>query len=158
MTEVNSMLAKQLDALLFNENNNVANMANASALLMQSLENVSWVGFYMYDKKKDELILAPFQGKIACVHIKNGSGVCGTAFNEQTIQRVKNVNEFPGHIACDSNSKSEIVLPITKDNIKFGVLDIDAPIFDRFSEKDQEILKEVVDVFTSHLSIDNYVN
>lgn len=155
MTEINSMLAKQLDALLFNENNNVANMANASALLMQSLENVSWVGFYTYDKKKDELILAPFQGKVACVHIKNGSGVCGTALNEQTIQRVKNVNEFPGHIACDSNSKSEIVLPITKGNVNFGVLDIDAPIFDRFSEKDQEILKEVVDVFTSHLRIDN---
>lgn len=154
MSEIKSMIAKQLDALLSNENNNIANMANASALLMQSMEDISWAGFYLYEKQNDELILGPFQGKVACVHIKNGNGVCGSALKEQKIQRVKNVNEFPGHIACDSNSKSEIVIPIMKDSKKLGVLDIDAPIFNRFSIEDENILREFIKVFIDHLNID----
>ncbi len=149
------MLAQQLDALLTDEHNNVANMANASALLMQELPDVSWTGFYTYVDDKNELILGPFQGKVACVHIKIGSGVCGTAFDKNETIRVENVNDFPGHIACDSNSKSEIVIPIEKDGIRFGVLDIDAPIFDRFSKEDQEMLEEFVKVFESHITIDN---
>ncbi|WP_220730112.1 GAF domain-containing protein [Apilactobacillus zhangqiuensis] len=153
--KINSMLAQQLDALLTDEHNNVANMANASALLMQELPDVSWTGFYTYVDDKNELILGPFQGKVACVHIKIGSGVCGTAFDKNETIRVENVNDFPGHIACDSNSKSEIVIPIEKDGIRFGVLDIDAPIFDRFSKEDQEMLEEFVKVFESHITIDN---
>lgn len=149
------MLAQQLDALLTDEHNNVANMANASALLMQELPDVSWTGFYTYVDDKNELILGPFQGKVACVHIKIGSGVCGTAFDKNETIRVENVNNFPGHIACDSNSKSEIVIPIEKGGIRFGVLDIDAPIFDRFSKEDQEMLEEFVKVFESHITIDN---
>ncbi|CAI2661718.1 GAF domain-containing protein [Apilactobacillus kunkeei] len=153
--KINSLLAQQLDALLTDEHNNVANMANASALLMQELPDVSWTGFYTYVDDKNELILGPFQGKVACVHIKNGSGVCGTAFDKNETIRVENVNDFPGHIACDSNSKSEIVIPIEKDGIRFGVLDIDAPIFDRFSKEDQEMLEEFVKVFENHITIDN---
>ncbi|KPN80097.1 GAF domain-containing protein [Apilactobacillus kunkeei] len=153
--KINSMLAQQLDALLTDEHNNVANMANASALLMQELPDVSWTGFYTYVDDKNELILGPFQGKVACVHIKIGSGVCGTAFDKNETIRVENVNNFPGHIACDSNSKSEIVIPIEKGGIRFGVLDIDAPIFDRFSKEDQEMLEEFVKVFESHITIDN---
>ncbi|WP_105957157.1 GAF domain-containing protein [Apilactobacillus quenuiae] len=154
MSEIKSMIAKQLDALLINEDNNIANMANASALLMQNIQNISWAGFYLYEEQKDELILGPFQGKVACVHIKNGNGVCGTVLKEQKVQRIKNVNNFPGHIACDSDSKSEIVIPITKNGNKFGVLDIDAPILNRFSMEDEIILKEFTKVFTNHLNID----
>lgn len=153
--EINSMLAQQLDALLTDEHNNVANMANASALLMQELANVSWAGFYTYVDDKNELILGPFQGKVACVHIPVGNGVCGTSFKENKTLRVEDVNQFPGHIACDSNSKSEIVIPISKDGISFGVLDIDAPILNRFSEDDQKLLEEFVKVFENHITIDN---
>lgn len=153
--EINSMLAQQLDALLTDEHNNVANMANASALLMQELENVSWTGFYTYVDDKNELILGPFQGKVACVHIPVGNGVCGTSFKENKTIRVEDVNQFPGHIACDSNSKSEIVIPISKDGISFGVLDIDAPILNRFSEDDQKLLEEFIKVFENHITIDN---
>ena len=153
--EINSMLAQQLDALLTDEHNNVANMANASALLMQELENVSWAGFYTYVDDKNELILGPFQGKVACVHIPVGNGVCGTSFKENKTLRVEDVNQFPGHIACDSNSKSEIVIPISKDGISFGVLDIDAPILNRFSEDDQKLLEEFIKVFENHITIDN---
>ncbi|GAA6237569.1 GAF domain-containing protein [Apilactobacillus micheneri] len=154
MSEIKSMIAKQLDALLSNENNNISNMANASALLMQGMKDISWAGFYLYEKQNDELILGPFQGKVACVHIKNGRGVCGTALKEQKTKRVKNVNEFPDHIACDSDSKSEIVIPIMKDGKNFGVLDIDAPILNRFSIEDENILREFVKVFINHLNID----
>ncbi|TPR18516.1 GAF domain-containing protein [Apilactobacillus timberlakei] len=154
MSGIKSMIAKQLDALLSNENNNIANMANASALLMQSMKDISWAGFYLYEKQSDELLLGPFQGKVACVHIKNGNGVCGAALKQQKTKRVKNVNEFPGHIACDSDSKSEIVIPIIKDGKRFGVLDIDSPIFNRFSIEDENTLKEFIKVFTNHLNID----
>lgn len=143
------LLARQLDALLEGETDLIANLSNASALLNDQLDNINWLGFYLI--KGNELILGPFQGKPACVHIPIGKGVCGTAVAKAEIQRVADVNAFPGHIACDANSQSEIVLPIYQDNTIIGVLDIDAPITNRFSKDDEEGLKEVVTVLEKHL-------
>ncbi|MDO5374889.1 MAG: GAF domain-containing protein [Staphylococcus rostri] len=144
-----SLLARQLDALLDGETDLIANLSNASALLNENLDKINWVGFYLM--KDGALILGPFQGKPACVHIQVGSGVCGTAVQEDKIQRVADVNAFPGHIACDAASQSEIVLPIHKDGNVIGVLDIDAPITNRFSQDDQEGLAAFVDVLEKHV-------
>ncbi|GEL15806.1 GAF domain-containing protein [Pediococcus cellicola] len=146
-----SLMNQQLDALLTNETNLIANMANASALLKSSYEDVNWSGFYLYEEDKDELVLGPFQGNVACMHIANGSGVCGTAFKTQKVQRVANVHEFAGHIACDSASNSEIVLPLSKDGTKIGVLDIDSPSLNRFSEENQAELEDFAAIFLTHV-------
>lgn len=135
-------LIKQTEALLMGENNLIANMSNVSALLNETLEDINWVGFYLYEQ--DELILGPFQGKVACVHIPLGKGVCGTAAESLESIVVPDVNAFPGHIACDSASLSEIVIPIVKDNKLIGVLDIDALIKKRFSDHDKHYLEQVV--------------
>jgi L-methionine (R)-S-oxide reductase len=153
----NSIITEQLNALLSNEHNNISNMANTTAFIMQNYHRISWVGFYLYDSKQDELTLGPFQGKVACTHIKNGTGVCGTAFKQQKTIVVDNVNKFHGHIACDSNSKSEIVIPITIESTNYGVLDIDAPIFNRFNKKDSEDLESLAKVFVKHLNIDKSI-
>ncbi|API89170.1 histidine kinase [Marinilactibacillus sp. 15R] len=145
------MLNKQLDALLEGETNRIANLSNASALLFEQLSEINWAGFYLWEDSENELVLGPFQGKVACVRIENGSGVCGTAFKEQKTYLVKDVHEFPGHIACDAASESEIVVPLTKDGIQIGVLDIDAPIKNRFTEEDQEIIEEFASVLLKHL-------
>lgn len=146
-----SILSAQIDALLENETNQTANLANASALLNDTLENINWVGFYLYDETTDQLDLGPFQGKVACMHIKNGAGVCGIAFQAGKVLRVANVHEFAGHIACDSASNSEIVLPLIKDGKKIGVLDIDSPELDRFSAEDEILLSEFVETLCKHL-------
>ncbi|WP_077619094.1 GAF domain-containing protein [Bacillus sinesaloumensis] len=143
------LVTKQLDALLEGEQDQIANLANASALLNQFLDTINWVGFYI--KKGDELILGPFQGLPACVRIKMGRGVCGTAAQNQKTERVQDVHLFPGHIACDSASESEIVIPILKNGEVFGVLDIDSPIKERFDEVDQQCLEEFVKVLEKHL-------
>lgn len=143
------VLIRQLDALLTGETDLIANLSNTSALLNESLEQINWVGFYLM--KNDALILGPFQGKPACVHIKVGSGVCGTAVKQNAVQRVSDVNAFPGHIACDANSQSEIVIPIHKDGEIIGVLDIDAPIKDRFNKEDELGLIKVVEILEKHL-------
>ncbi|WP_085523085.1 GAF domain-containing protein [Tuberibacillus sp. Marseille-P3662] len=149
-SENNWQLAlKQLDALLEGESNITANLANASALLNQFLDEINWVGFYVHDGS--ELVLGPFQGLPACVRIPIGKGVCGTAAQQQTTVRVHDVNVFEGHIACDANSQSEIVVPIIKNGEVFGVLDIDAPIIGRFSETDQINLESFVDVLLKHI-------
>ena len=122
-----------------------ANLANASALLYQALTDINWAGFYLMQGGK--LVLGPFQGKPACVEIPAGQGVCGTAAARDEIMLVENVHEFPGHIACDSASQSEIVLPIHKDGEIFGVLDIDSPIIARFDEEDRRGLYELVRSF-----------
>lgn len=145
-----TLLARQLDALLDGETDLIANLSNASALLNENLDQINWVGFYLM--KNDALILGPFQGKPACVHIEVGRGVCGTAVAENKIQRVANVNAFPGHIACDAASQSEIVVPIHKGDTVIGVLDIDAPITNRFSEADEEGLAKFVEVLEQHLA------
>ena len=144
-----ALVAKQLEALIANEPNRIANLANASALLNQFLENINWVGFYLSDGK--ELVLGPFQGLPACIRIPFGKGVCGTAFAERKTIRVKDVNAFEGHIACDANSRSEIVVPITVKGNVIGVLDIDSPIVDRFDDTDQKGLERFVETLEKHL-------
>ena len=120
----------------------IANLANASALLYNAMEDINWAGFYLTEGEK--LVLGPFQGKPACIEIPFGKGVCGTAAAEKKTQLVKNVHAFPGHIACDCASNSEIVVPIFRDGEVAAVLDIDSPVFGRFNEEDQTGLEEFV--------------
>jgi L-methionine (R)-S-oxide reductase len=143
------LVLKQLKALLEGETNRIANLANASALLNSFLEDVNWVGFYLL--QDEELVLGPFQGLPACVRIKVGKGVCGTAVSEQKTMRVEDVHQFPGHIACDAASRSEIVVPIVKNGETIGVLDIDSPSTDRFDEIDQTYLERFVETLTENL-------
>lgn len=128
------LLLSQMKSLLEGEQDVIANLANASALLNEALKDINWVGFYLL--KNNELVLGPFQGKVACVRIPVGKGVCGTAVSENKTQLVKNVHEFPGHIACDSASNSEIVIPLRNKGKIVGVLDIDSPLIGRFDETD----------------------
>ena len=134
----------QLKGLTYNESDLIANLANASALLNQFLEDINWVGFYL--AKRNELVLGPFQGLPACIRIPFTKGVCGHAATTKETVIVKNVHEFPGHIACDGATNSEIVIPILKDEQLIGVLDIDSPILNRFSEIDQKYLEEFVQI------------
>ncbi len=129
-----SLTVKQLDELAEEEPFYVPLMSNASALLWEALGDVNWVGFYFM--RNGGLVLGPFQGKAACIHIQVGKGVCGTCVREDRVQRVPDVHLFPGHIACDSDTNSEIVLPIHKDGRVVAVLDIDSKLYDRFSEED----------------------
>lgn len=139
-------LAEQLRGLLAGEHDFIANAANCAALLYHSLPDLNWAGFYLY--KEGELVLGPFQGNPACVRIALGKGVCGCAAQlEQTVV-VENVHEFPGHIACDSASNSEIVVPLIKDDQLIGVLDIDSPLYARFDEEDARGLNELVEILT----------
>ena len=124
-----------MQAILGNEPDTLANAANFVALLYNALDDVNWLGIYVL--RGDELVLGPFQGQPACVHIEVGSGVCGTAAATLETQRVPDVHEFPGHIVCDAASRSEIVVPLIVDGSLVGVLDIDSPSLDRFSEADQ---------------------
>ncbi|PGS44719.1 GAF domain-containing protein [Bacillus cereus] len=140
---------KQLDALLIGEANVVANLSNASALLNQFLDRVNWVGFYVTEG--NQLVLGPFQGMPACVRIPFGRGVCGVAAETKTTQLVADVHQFPGHIACDSASNSEIVVPIVKEETVIGVLDIDSPEKNRFDEVDQRYLEKFVETLLKHI-------
>ncbi|QQZ10595.1 GAF domain-containing protein [Heyndrickxia vini] len=144
-----ALVKKQLKALIEDEPNQIANLSNASALLNQFLERINWVGFYLMEG--NELILGPFQGLPACVRIPIGRGVCGTAVQERKTLRVSDVNQFPGHIACDSASQSEIVIPIIKNDSVIGVLDIDSPETNRFDETDEIHLKEFVEILETYL-------
>jgi len=150
-TKQYDMLSKQLDALLMGEDNQVANLSNASALLKQFLDRINWVGFYLTDTEHNQLVLVPFQGLPACVRIPFGRGVCGTSAAEQTTQRIEDVHQFPGHIACDAASNSEIVIPLVKDGQTIGVLDIDSPEFNRFDEVDQAGLEAFCTTLLRHL-------
>jgi L-methionine (R)-S-oxide reductase len=136
------LLLKQLKALLEGETNPVANFSNASALLNQFLDRINWAGFYLMED--GELVLGPFQGLPACVRIPVGKGVCGTAASRMETIRVADVHQFPGHIACDAASQSEIVIPMVDNGKLVGVLDIDSPEKDRFDELDQRMLEEFV--------------
>jgi L-methionine (R)-S-oxide reductase len=128
-------LASALEGLVAGEPDPIANMANASALIFETLPDVNWVGFYR--NVDGELVLGPFQGSPACIRIAFGEGVCGTAAATRQVQRVADVHAFPGHIACDAASNSEIVVPLIRDGELLGVLDIDGPKLGRFSEEDQ---------------------
>ena len=145
-----NLLGKQLASLIEDETNLIAILSNTSALLNDNLDQINWLGFYLIEN--NELILGPFQGHPACVHISIGKGVCGTAVANNQTQLVDDVNAFPGHIACDANSKSEIVIPIHVNKEIIGVLDIDAPITHRFSKKDKQGLEEIVTILERQLS------
>jgi GAF domain-containing protein len=128
-------LARALEGLVAGESDAVANMANAAALIWETLPDVNWVGFYR--NLGGELVVGPFQGRPACIRIKYGDGVCGVAAETRQVQRVEDVNAFPGHIACDSASASEIVVPLIRDGELLGVLDIDSPRVGRFTAEDE---------------------
>jgi L-methionine (R)-S-oxide reductase len=128
-------LASALGGLIAGEPDPIANMANASALIFETLPDVNWVGFYR--NVGDELVLGPFQGRPACIRIKFGQGVCGVAAETRRVQRVEDVHAFPGHIACDSASNSEIVVPLVRDGELIGLLDLDSPTTGRFSDEDE---------------------
>lgn len=134
------LITEQLQGLAEISTDQTAIMANASALLFHSMEDINWAGFYLV--KDGALLLGPFQGKAACVKIEKGKGVCGTAWAEDRIQVVDDVHSFAGHIACDSASMSEIVLPLHRAGEVIAVLDIDSPVLARFSESDAEGLRE----------------
>lgn len=129
-------LTQQALGLIEGETDYIANLANISALLNMELDDINWVGFYLF--KENELVLGPFQGKPACIRISVGKGVCGTAFATETVQRIDDVHQFAGHIACDAESNSEIVIPFYRNGKLAGVLDIDSPKFNRFSEIDEK--------------------
>jgi GAF domain-containing protein len=139
-----------LTALIRDEEDWLANLANSSALLWMMLKDINWAGFYLY--KNNELVLGPFQGKPACTRIELGKGVCGKAALAKETILVENVHEFPGYIACDSQSNSEIVVPIIKNNKLIGVLDIDSPIYSRFDETDKKYLEEFVDILNKYIT------
>ena len=139
----------QLKGLTYEESDLIANLSNASALLNQFLEDINWVGFYL--NKGEELVLGPFQGLPACIRIPFHKGVCGYAATTKQTVVVKNVHEFPGHIACDSASNSEIVIPIIIDDDLYGVLDLDSTSFNRFKKDDQIILEKLVATLVKHL-------
>ena len=141
-----AQLAQQVKALIGDEKDMIANMANISALLFEALDKVNWVGFYRVIEQ--ELVLGPFQGKIACIRIPVGKGVCGTAVSERKTQRIADVHRFSGHIACDAASNAEIVIPVIVNNETIAVLDIDSVAFDRFDEEDQTGLEVLVELFT----------
>ena len=135
---------RALKALIEPEGDWLANLANSSALLFELMDDLNWAGFYIW--KQDQLVLGPFQGKTACVRIDEDKGVCGTAYSQRKIMLVEDVHEFPGHIACDPNSRSEIVLPVIVGGEVIAVLDIDSPTKARFDEVDRKYLKEFVDI------------
>jgi L-methionine (R)-S-oxide reductase len=141
-SELYNQLAAQLSSLLAGELDLIANAANSSALVFHSLPDLNWAGFYFV--KDNELVLGPFQGRPACVRIGIGKGVCGTAAAKRVTTIVRDVHEFPGHIACDSASKSEIVVPLIKGERLIGVLDLDSPVLGRFDDEDAIGLNRLV--------------
>lgn len=146
------LVLQQIEALIADEPNDVANLSNASALLNQFFDDVNWVGFYLIDEnKKDELVLGPFQGLPACIRIKVGSGVCGSAVQRRESILVDNVNEFPGHIFCDGASLSELVVPLFNGEEVVGVLDIDSPSLNRFDEVDQAYMEKFARILEKQL-------
>jgi L-methionine (R)-S-oxide reductase len=140
--ETYELLIAQAKALIEGETDLIANLANVSALIWQSLPDLNWAGFYLW--KGDELVLGPFQGRPACVRIAYGKGVCGTALARKATLIVDDVDQFPGHIVCDSASRSEIVVPMLRGDAMIGVLDVDSPRLSRFDVEDQRGLEHLV--------------
>jgi len=143
------LLVKQIKSLLRKEDNLITNLSNFTAALKQTFNKISWVGFYLFDGEK--LYLGPFQGKVACTEIKIGSGVCGTSAQKRETVIVEDVDNFHGHIACDVESRSEIVVPIIKDGNLFGVLDLDSTQYGSFNEKDKKYLEELVNFLSKEI-------
>ena len=149
-TALYGLLKQQAQALIAQETDLIANMANISALLFNQLPDLNWAGFYIM--RAGELVLGPFQGQVACVRIPVGKGVCGTAVATGQVQLVTDVHEFPGHIACDAASNSEIVLPLRHNGDIIAVLDIDSPSLARFDVEDQQGLEQFIAIFEQHLA------
>lgn len=143
------LLVSQAESIIENVPYTVTNLANISALIYEELSDLNWAGFYLM--RDGKLILGPFQGKLACTQIPIGKGVCGTAVAENKTMLVENVHEFPGHIACDSASNSEIVIPVRYDGEVIGVLDIDSPLVGRFTEEDKAGLEKLVSILEAHI-------
>jgi len=150
------LLIKQAAALLDGEVDAIANMANLSALLYWSLEKINWAGFYRLQNKT--LILGPFAGQPACVHLAVGKGVCGTSAASQKTLIVPDVHKFDGHIACDAASRSEMVIPLIKEGRLYGVLDLDSPIVNRFQAKDQQALESIAELFVSATNLNTLLS
>lgn len=146
-------LLMQTKALIQGETDPIANMANISALLFDALEQVNWLGFYRVIE--EQLVLGPFQGKVACIRIPLGKGVCGTAALSKATQRVDDVHQFDGHIACDATTNSEIVIPVQLNGDIIAVLDIDSTVFNRFDQEDQNGLEAIVHVFEQNVALAN---
>lgn len=144
------LLDKQLAALIGDETDALANTANFVALLWNALDDINWLGVYVL--RGDELVLGPFQGQPACVHIPLGKGVCGTAAAQRESLRVADVHEFPGHIVCDAASRSELVVPLIANGELLGVLDIDSPSVDRFDATDQQGMEKLSQTFAAHIA------
>lgn len=140
-----ALLAAQAESLFADERDFIANASQFSAFLFNELPDLNWAGFYL--NRNEELVLGPFQGKVACVRIPFGKGVCGAAARTRETQRVEDVHAFPGHIACDSASNSELVVPLVKDGRLIGVLDLDSPKVGRFSAEDQAAIEHLADIF-----------
>ncbi|KRN25278.1 GAF domain-containing protein [Lacticaseibacillus camelliae] len=151
MTAIDPLIVDQVAALLAGEDNVITNLSNAAALLYNSMDQVNWAGFYLYSERRDSLDLGPFQGQVACTHIQPGSGVVGTSYEKQTPLRVPNVHEFAGHIACDAASNSECVVPLQVNGRIIGIMDIDSPVLDRFSDSDVKVLTDFGAALAKHL-------
>lgn len=142
-----------LEGQLSSEKDIYANISNASAIIYAVMDKLNWSGFYFM--RNGELVLGPFQGKPACNRIKVGNGVCGTAVSTKETQRIANVHKFPGHIACDSASNSEIVIPLVKNDVVYGVLDIDSPVLNRFTELEEKYLTKFVEKLNNYINWEN---
>ncbi len=142
-------LYQALQGLIQDETDALANLANSAALLFNIMEEINWAGFYLF--KENQLILGPFQGKPACIRIALGKGVCGTAAQNKESIVVQDVHQFPGHIACDKASASEIVIPIIKDDQLIGVLDVDSPVKARFGERERQGLQGYIDILSANI-------
>ena len=149
-SEMYANLLQQAQGLFYDEKDLIANAANLSSLLFNTLDDVNWAGFYLY--KAGELVLGPFQGMPACIRIAMGRGVCGTAAETRETQLVEDVHAFEGHIACDAASRSEIVVPLVKDGELLGVLDIDSPAIARFDDEDRVGIEGLANEFIKSLS------
>ena len=147
-----AQLAAQADALLAGEHDRIANAANLSSLVYHALPDLNWVGFYFFDGT--ELVVGPFQGLPACVRIPLDRGVCGAAARTRQTQRIADVHAFPGHIACDAASRSELVVPLVRDGTLLGVFDLDSPVPDRFGVEDQAGLETIAALFVRSLRTD----
>ncbi|MBB6258784.1 GAF domain-containing protein [Xanthomonas arboricola] len=145
-----AQLTAQAQALVHGEPDRIANAANLAALIFNALPSLNWAGFYFYDGR--ELVVGPFQGLPACVRIPLDKGVCGAAASTRQSQRIADVDEFPGHIACDSASRSELVIPLVKGDALIGVLDLDSPELDRFDADDQRGLEAIAQIFVGALT------
>jgi len=150
------LLISQIKSLLTKEDNLISNLSNLTAVIKDTFEKVSWVGFYLFDRQK--LYLGPFQGKVACTNIEIGKGVCGSAAARRETIIVPDVEEFPGHIACDSNSKSEIVVPLIQNDHLLGVLDLDSYAYNSFSNTDKEYLEEICKFLSDEIFTSNFQN